>query len=282
MELLVAMTVTTLIVASLISITSIAMDTWNRSRSELRASRQAKSMVDSMARDLESFISRRDNSSSEWLSATAESVTNSPGEVPSAVKLIFFTAAADRYLGAIGSSTDMGGDVSCVGYQLGWQNPTQTGTSGNVNTFVLNRHLVNPDVTFSSLLGKNELASSFSMVTDPESFVCENVFQFSVTFNVQVPTTTAGVFENRQITIGPATGNVFRVTGKGLTEKPTDDPDPKVDLTHGKITSMAVSITVLSDAGVEQLRKSSGKANDPEFLAKNSYQYSKLVQLPGF
>ncbi|MEI8038730.1 MAG: type II secretion system protein, partial [Verrucomicrobiota bacterium] len=50
-ELLVAMVITTIIVSVLVSITSLAMDTWNRSRSELRAARQAKTMVDSMAND---------------------------------------------------------------------------------------------------------------------------------------------------------------------------------------------------------------------------------------
>ncbi|MDP4645929.1 MAG: type II secretion system GspH family protein, partial [Akkermansiaceae bacterium] len=60
-ELLVAMAITTLIVTVLVSITSLALDTWNRSRSEIRASRQAKAMVDSMASDFESMVSRRGN-----------------------------------------------------------------------------------------------------------------------------------------------------------------------------------------------------------------------------
>ncbi|MDP4722403.1 MAG: type II secretion system GspH family protein, partial [Akkermansiaceae bacterium] len=67
-ELLVAMAITTLIVTVLVSITSLALDTWNRSRSEIRASRQAKAMVDSMASDFESMVSRRGNNF-EWLFA---------------------------------------------------------------------------------------------------------------------------------------------------------------------------------------------------------------------
>ena len=68
MELMVAMAITTIIVTVLVSITSIAIDTWNRSRSELRAARQAKAMVDTMARDFESLVTRRGNEN-EWLSA---------------------------------------------------------------------------------------------------------------------------------------------------------------------------------------------------------------------
>jgi hypothetical protein len=45
---------------------------------------------------------------------------------------------------------------------------------------------------------------------------------------------------------------------------------------------MQISVTVLSDLGVDQLRTRSFSGNQQaEFLAKNSYQYSKLVQLPG-
>ena len=72
MELMVAMAITTIIVTVLVSITSIALETWNRSRAELRASRQAKSMIDTLARDFESLVTRRGNNN-EWLSAVAAS-----------------------------------------------------------------------------------------------------------------------------------------------------------------------------------------------------------------
>ena len=67
-ELLIAMAITTIIASVLISVTSIAIDSWNRSRAEIRAARQAKFMVDSIAKDFESLVTRRGNSY-EWLSA---------------------------------------------------------------------------------------------------------------------------------------------------------------------------------------------------------------------
>ncbi len=288
LELLVAMTVTTLIVGSLISITSIAMDTWNRSRSELRASRQAKAMVDTLARDLESLVTRRDNTLSEWLSAEAKS----SGTNTSAVNLYFYTAAADRYSGNIGGSSGNEGDVSCVGYQLEERDPFRDGGSGAFDTFVLGRHLVNPDVTFTSLLGKPENDSDpglnvlfqnqfGSEMTKTDAFVCENIFQFSITFNVQ--TIVSGANVNQFVTIGPASSSDknLRITGQGITTKSAGAPDPTVPLTNGKITSIGISLSVLSDPGVEQLRRDRSKASDAKWLAKNSYQYSKLVQLPG-
>ena len=118
MELMVAMAITTIIVTVLVSITSIALDTWNRSRAEIRASRQAKSMIDTMARDFESLVTRRGNTN-EWLSATANTKPiGNKLESSNASELIFFTAVTDRYEGQIGSATDKGGDVSCVAHLL--------------------------------------------------------------------------------------------------------------------------------------------------------------------
>ena len=95
LELLVAMVVTTIIVTILVSITSIAIDVWNRSRAELRASRQAKAMVDSLARDFESLVVRSGNAF-EWLVVNTETPDSGP-DIPSAAKMVFFTAATDRW-----------------------------------------------------------------------------------------------------------------------------------------------------------------------------------------
>jgi hypothetical protein len=53
------------------------------------------------------------------------------------------------------------------------------------------------------------------------------------------------------------------------------------ELKGGRITAMEVSATVISDFGVDQLkRRTFSGSQQAEFLAKNSYQYTKLVQLP--
>ena len=134
MELMVAMAITTIIVTVLVSITSIAMDTWNRSRAELRAARQAKSMVDTMARDFEALITRRGNDF-EWLSA--ESPTRTIGnklESTNSSDLIFFSGSTERYNGDIGGTKDLGGDVSCIGYRLIYDDPIDP--NSKFDTFV--------------------------------------------------------------------------------------------------------------------------------------------------
>lgn len=295
MELMVAMAITTIIVTVLVSVTSIALDTWNRSRSELRASRQAKSMIDTLARDFESMVTRRGNAN-DWFSAVTETERiGGKMESTNASKLIFFTAATDRYNGQIGvPNQDLGGDVSCVGYELQYKDPFTVGGTGKYSTFVMSRLLVNPDQTFKDLLGQPNLITAFNQystrVSNPENFVCENVFQFSVTFNVQVskPTGTGSsattTLVNVPVTVGPNGGGnsskAFRILGSGIQADAMSTVTP-AELAAGRLTSMQVSITVISDFGIDQLRNRTFSGNQQaEFLAKNSYQYSKLVQLP--
>lgn len=284
LELMVAMAITTIIVTVLVSITSVAIDTWNRSRSELRAARQAKAFVDTMARDFEALVTRRGNDS-EWLSAISPSTL--PGkklQSTNAAELIFFSGSTERYNGEIGGTLDKGGDVSCIGYRLVYDDPIKKG--GEFETFILKRILVNPDDTFKELLGQKDLDTAFEpyakKLDDIKNFVCENVFQFTVTFHVEVTSasgTGAGQIENRLVTISPSGGSTeFSIKGTGI-----EAPSADAALKAGRITAVGISLTVLSDAGIEQLRKRGFDEDEDksEFLAKNSYQYSKLIQLPG-
>lgn len=273
MELMVAMAITTIIVTVLVSITSIAIDTWNRSRLELRAARQAKAMVDTMAKDFESMVTRRGNLN-EWLSAKSKTVNGSAN----AVDLVFFSAATDRYNGQIGvAGVDNGGDVSCVGYRLDWKDPID-GAQSNFNTFVLNRYLVDPKPTFDALLGKPEIGNLFSTtygneLGKPEHFVCENVSQFTVTFRVEVIPEGATVPESRFVTVSTSGGvEEFSIKGTGVDTLPAD-----AVLKEGRITAVGISLTVLSDSAVKAV---SAKGGDAAWMAKNSYNYSKLIQLP--
>lgn len=288
MELMVAMAITTIIVGVLVNITGSAVDTWSRSRAELRAARQAKAMVDVMANDFESLVTRS-GGTAEWLSAISEIPS---GGSKNAALLVFFTAATDRYDGQVGSAADAGGDISCVGYQLQYKDPLQSGGS-SLETFVLNRHLVDPDDTFNQLLGKtNETTRLNNLFTttfgtnleEQRSFVCENIFQFTVVFHVEAYVETApgsGIMqiENRLVKIQPDEGkSVFRITGSGLVMEPVEVLD--AEIANGRVTAVEVSMSVLSDSGMNALRKSTGLADNSEWIQKNTFHYSRLIQLP--
>lgn len=301
MELMVAMAITVIIVTVLVSITSIALGTWNRSRTELRASRMGKMMVDYMARDLESLVTRRGNSN-EWLSAISDPDIGPAGlKSTGASRLIFFTAPTDRYEGNAGISTlDNGGDVCCVAYTLDWKRPVQVGSSV-FRTFVLNRKLVDPDLTFKGggkfkpLLGvtssTNSLDSVFTgiynlgTISNSANYTSENIYQFSITFQVQVTDSsgTAPIVRTVPVAMGSNGTTSFRVLGTGIE---TNYSGPYKDLVaSGRVTAAMISLTVLSDLAVDQIQAGKRSFTDDkakaEFLAKNSYNFSKLVQLPG-
>lgn len=296
-ELVVAMTITTLIVSILVSITAIALDTWTRGRSEVRASRQANAMVDTMARDLEALVNRR-GTNTEWLSAVSmplESKNEGPAiDSPNAASLIFYTAPTDRYDGNVSETDGTIGDVSCVGYQLKYQDPIQAQGSREIPTFVLYRNLVNPDKAYDAILSKaNRSASSLRSMFDeafgsesdkPENFVCENIFQYTITLNVIVGKNTFNPLLV-PITLGNegASATEFRLeAGNIITDYTSNIPDvSNEDIRYGNLASVEISTTVLSDFGVEQMRRRSFKTDSErsEFLQKYSYQYSKLVQV---
>ena len=297
MELMVAMAITTIIVVTLVSITSIALDTWNRSRAELRASRQAKSMIDIMARDFESMVSRKGNKN-EWLSAISD--PQELGETmksTNATKLVFFTAATDRYDGKIGTPTDFGGDVSCVAYQLEYKDPIVPGASSRFKSFVLSRLLIDPKGAFDNLLGETDATSPAKsldkvfntayagQISSPKYFVCENIFQFSVTFHVQ--TVNGGAVVNTPITIGQSndtgTSKSFKIQGSGLvTESTATTPSSAADIASGRVTAVEISATILSDFGVERIKTQVFRdaAAKSKFMAQNTFEYTKVVQLP--
>jgi prepilin-type N-terminal cleavage/methylation domain-containing protein len=296
MELMVAMAITTIIVTVLVSITSIALDTWNRSRAELRASRQAKSMIDIMAKDFESLVVRKGNNS-EWLSAVSDPADlGEKMKSTNATKLVFFTAATDRYDGKIGDpAADLGGDVSCVAYQLEYKDPIDNTPTSKFKSFVLSRLLVNPDKTFTDLLGKTDstvpaksLEAVFdaaypAKISEPANFVCENIFQFAVTFHVQTgsgPTlTTTPVIIGQ--TNGTITSQTFKIQGSGLAAETVGNSPSAADLAVGRVTAVEISATILSDSAIERIKTQTfTAAAKSKFLAQNSYEYTKVVQLP--
>jgi len=299
MELMVAMAITSIIVTVLVSVTSVALETWNRSRAELRASHMGKMAVDYMARDLEVLVTRSGNTN-DWCQAILDPELSTYGDSlvsSNASRLIFFTGATDRYDGNAGDPTlDKGGDVSCVAYLMRFRDPVNSKSFGSkFKTYVLNRKLVDPNTAFTQLLGATDSRDpakyldplfagfySSATISNKPNFLCENIYQFTLTFHVQTSDTTKipAVLTNIPVRMGASSDAVqsFRVTGTGIV---TDPPNPLV--AAGRLRAVEISVTVISDFGIDQLskRKFANASKQAEFLAKNSYQYTKVVQVPG-
>ncbi|QTN34051.1 prepilin-type N-terminal cleavage/methylation domain-containing protein [Akkermansiaceae bacterium] len=294
-ELLVAMAITTVIITILVSVTSMSLDTWNRSRSEVRAARQGKAMIDTIARDFESLVVRKGNAF-EWLYAKSNPSTDGPkgNGSPNATDLIFFSAATDRYNGKIGTADDKGGDVSTIGYQLAYKDPIDSSGTDEYKTFVLYRKLVDPKETFEKNLGQATLEGKVDFtggganaVTAKENFICENVYQFTVTFHIRITdsTTNPATIRTVRIPVGQGTNasRKLSITGAGIVTDSAINGASLDQIKGSQLSSVEISMTVLTDFGLQQLRRRSFANDDAKakFIAQNSYEYSKLVQVPG-
>ena len=123
-----------------------------------------------------------------------------------------------------------------------------------------------------------------------ENFVCENIYQFTLTYQVEVtqPQGNTTVTVPVRVTLGE-TGAAKELTlrGNGL-----EMPDVSVgslkpavtseELLAGRLTGVEIGITVLSDAAVIRLAQEglSDKVRE-KILAQESFQYSRVIELPG-
>lgn len=289
------MAITTIIITILVSITAMSLDTWNRSRSEVRAARQGKAMVDTMARDFESLVTRKGNTF-EWLYAKSNPSSDGPkgNGSPNAIDLIFFSAATDRYNGEIGvNGVDLGGDVSTVGYQLVYKDPIDSSATDTYKTFVLYRKLVDPKETFDKILGQPSIegkvdfgSTGSSVVSAKENFICENVYQFTVTFHLRITdsTSTPPTIKTVRVPVGQGSNSTkkFSITGAGIISDSAVTGATTDQIKSAQLTAAEISLTVITDFGLQQLRRRTFTPDEKaKFISQNSYEYSKLVQVPG-
>ena len=148
------------------------------------------------------------------------------------------------------------------------------------------------DETFENLLehdpvNPKDLDTKFKRyeanLGDSNNFVCENIFELTVVFTVEYTELDRGRLVTRieRIPIistgGDSAAETFRFTGNGIK---VDDGE-NVPFKRGRISSVDLSITVLTDSGIATLRKANFTGSDRNrFLAKNSYRYSKTILLP--
>lgn len=283
-ELLVALAVTAVIVAMLVTITATALDGYSTSRNQVKASREAKAAFDQMARDLESLVVRSGNDF-EWLWISSEQSAPGPAGNPSpnASRAVFFTAATDRYDGALNTEQDRGGDVSTVAYRLLFRDPIADTEDEEFASFILYRQLINPDETFENLLGQTDLESAYRSYeaneSDPGNFVCENIYEFSLSFVIEY--TEDNVTRTERILVvnsgGSGSAEDFRLRGNGIVA----DNDSDTPYANGRIVAADLSLTVINDNALEQLRAGSlPETAKNRILEGNSYYFAKTILLP--
>ena len=305
LELLVAMSVTLLLLGMVTYMTGASMDGYKGSRDKVVAGRQAKEALDAITKDFEAIVARADGSDNMWLYAdvepklVADNAANTTlvgpanKKITNAPRLVFFTGAPDRYDGDIGGTNDNGGDVSAVGYRLAYRDQisgTAATAVGAFPSFMLYRHIVDPDDTFTHLLGQVNLtapvAPAVSQFTDAldftaENVLAENIYELTVTFLVQsvndnnTPTNKDDDFpEVKRYAIGSNAGQYssFTISGNGNKAAGTD--------ISGQLVGVELGITVLTERGLVMTEK--GGMTRQDIIKDYGIHYTHSVNVPRF
>lgn len=278
-EVMTAMAITTVIIAVLVGMTRISMDSWKESRDKTRAGRLAKESLELMAHDLESMIIRSGNSY-EWLyakmSGSGDLGPSANAEIKNPLEISFFTAATDRYDGQIGTDADRGGDVSLVTYRLAYRDQLDP-VGKSFPVYSLYRRLVNPDETFEKYLAKESiqgLVNASDVINDTNNFLAENIYNLTVTFIFEY--SVNGNLTQKRIPVMQKGSKFSEVSVRGDSVVPAILPD------DARLTSIELGALVVSDSAMQifnnkRYRNAQDFASD---LKVNSSYYTKSVVLP--
>ena len=279
MEVMTAMAITTVIIAVLVGMTRISMDSWKDSRDKTRAGRLAKESLELMAHDLESMIIRSGNSY-EWLyakmSGSGDLGPSANAEIKNPLEISFFTAATDRYDGQIGTDADRGGDVSLVTYRLAYRDQLDP-VGKSFPVYSLYRRLVNPDETFEKYLAKESiqgLVNASDVINDTNNFLAENIYNLTVTFIFEY--SVNGNLIQKRIPVMQTGSKFSEVSVRGDSVVPAILPD------DARLTSIELGALVVSDSAM-QIFNNKRYRNAQDFagdLKENSSYYTKSVVLP--
>lgn len=223
-ELLAAMTITTILVLVIVALTSRGVDIWRWVLQDVRTTTLARTAMDTMTKDFESMRSAPETPlngcscrGTAILPAVAPDRLFLPGQGPQAFRrrvprqyddhgtgrsqdyeclpVDFLYHAHDR--NPAKSSMDMRndriiGDVNCVGYKLLYRDQIldrdATSESDGFPVYALYRNLVSAEDTVRELLGKEDLWAAYSRFqqdeTIPANFLVENVVEMTLIFEV--------------------------------------------------------------------------------------------------
>lgn len=309
-ELMTAMAITGMLVVVIMQLTNQSIDLWRAVSEDVSTSSRSRVALQTISRDFESFQMRGYDNKYQWLFAKADSsMDNVPKglQVPRSAQCVFFACAPDRnpsvssstslrknYREARAHNRETQGDVSAIGYRLMFRDqilnlPGTDGESKGVYPlFSLYRQVVQPRSTFEQLLGKSNLEAAYSRFEqdDEKNFLCENIMELNITFNIRYVKGDADVDKG---TVAYESVSVPVVASHKRTNKVAVYGD-RIEAggstyENARIDSAMISITVLTEEGVamvEQIRQ--GRRRPPkkiaDFFEKYTRSYSRLVSLP--
>ncbi len=310
-ELMTAMAITAVLVLVIGQLTRQSIDLWKTVREDVNTASSSRVALQTMAHDLESFQVRAGGNKYQWLAAWADKpVDGAPKglEIPRSARCVFFACAPDRnpsvsssralrgnYRAARAHNMNTQGDVNAVSYRLMYRDqilnlPGSDKAGDSIfPLFSLYRTVVPPRDSYERLLGKENLQAAYTGFEREEekNFLCENVLEMTLIFNIQYADGKGDVESGRAdySTISvPIISSAKSQSGKEVAvHGDRIEVDGKV-LENARLVSADISITTLTEEGValvEQVRKGRRRAPKPaDFFARFTRSYSRSVALP--
>ena len=247
-EIMVASVIMVILTGLVIQITSEVLKVWNRSSGKLSANAEVRIALEFLTQDLETAVLR--NNDKQWFRVEAPIDPGGP-YTDQTVALKLFSPALDR-------DQSVSGDICAVGYQLDF-GPAYEGAEDNV--YALYRKIVNPEVTFNSVMGSSgdSVQDSLvggqwdSIVDKPEraNYLAGNILEFKV-FLCTDDGTGADNFINAEDT----TDTTLRLDGKdyafGINP---NNPDTAVIEITDQLLYAEVHLKAISDEGLQLLQR---------------------------
>ena len=309
-ELITAMAITAILVLIIMQLTNQSVTLWKVMQEDTSSSVTARMALQTLSRDLESFQVRSGSGTFQWLYAEVdEAMSGVPRgmNIPKSARCIFYVCAPDRnpsvssgsslrntYRDIRANNIDTQGDVSAVGYRLMFRDQILNipGKNGDVTTFPLfslYRQVLSPRDTYDYMLGRDDLKASYARFegNDDKHFLCENIVELSLIFNVEYPDVSSST-NNNQPTYRSLSVPILSTTArKGKSrfrlfgDRAFTDGE---EMESAHIVSAELCITVLTEEGValvEQVRL--GQRRPPklqDFFSRYTRSYTRAVSLP--
>ncbi len=310
-ELIVAMAITSGLVLVIMQLTNQGISLWTKVQEDVSTSTSGRVALQIMGHDLESFQMRGGNTS-EWLFAKTEQERrggNVPQglKIPRSVQFVFFSCAPDRnpavssstslrsnYRSARADNMETQGDVNAVAYRLMYRDQVlnvdaNDSERGVFPIFALYRQVIPPRTSFNELMGRDSLEAAYVPFEEKEveNFLCENIIEFSLIFNIEYADSDADARSGRvnYATVSvPVVSSTATSSNKFINVYGNRIVAGTREFKNARIVSASMSITVLTEEGValvEQIRQRRRRAPRPEaFFRSYTRSFTSSVLLP--
>ena len=309
-ELITAMSITAILVVIIMQLTGQSVSLWKTMQQDTNSAVTSRMALQTIGRDFESFQIRTGTNKHQWLYAEVDSAMRGLPKglsIPKSGRLIFFTCAPDRnppigiesssrasYRDILANNIDTQGDVSAVSYRLMFRDqvlnlPNKKGDRTIFPLFSLYRQVISPRDTYDYLLSKDDLRAAYARyeTTEEKNFLCENIVEMSIIFNVEYADETTTTSKDnvlyKSISV-PILSSSARDGERRFRLKSNSAEVDGRELENARIASAEIAITILTEEGValvEQVRMGQRRAPKlEEFFSRYTRSFSRTVALP--